>query len=246
MRPTHSTTPELDRLVMDRLPAAERAAVLEHVAACRRCADLHEERATAAVIFSRDVLPRTLPRTLRRVARARWWWRARWLAPVVACAVAVVLVVAPRARVRPELGVKGGGLLRVYARHRGEVTLVGDGTRLTPGDRIRFVVQSDFPYALVVSADGEGTRSVYLPHGGGASQAIPPRVPVEVPGSIELDGARGPERIWALFSRRPLAVAEVAAAIRAAGDLRKAATLAVPGAVQTSLLIEKEEERSRP
>jgi hypothetical protein len=244
MRRTHATTPDLDRLVMDRLPAAERAALLDHLAACRRCAGLHEERTAAAETFAREVLPRTLPRTLRRLDGARWWGRARWLAPAAACAAALALVV-PRPPVRPELGVKGAGVLRVYALHGGQVSLVGDGGRLAAGDRIRFVLQSELPYALVVSVDGEGNRSVYFPHGGGASERIPAQVPVEVPGSIELDGARGPERIWALFSRRPLAVADVAAAMRALapGSLRAAASLAVPGALQTSLLIEKEKGR---
>jgi hypothetical protein len=145
----------------------------------------------------------------------------------------------------PALGIKGGGSLKVFARRGDRAELVEHGRTLAPGDQIRFVLESGgLAYALVLSVDGAGKQSVYFPHGGAGSEAVPAQGRVEVPGSIVLDDAPGPERIWALFSHRPLRHADVAAALRAlagAGPaaLRAAATLPVPDTVQASLLFEK-------
>jgi hypothetical protein len=239
----HATALDLDRLLLDGLPAAQSAAWLAHFQGCPRCGEAYQTHVEAGRRFRRDVLPRT---------RAAMEWRLRsrgrlraalWFAPVVVAGL-VLLAAVPVRRPAPSLGIKGGAVLRAFARRGDHVTAIQDGTRLAPGDRIRFVLQSELPYALLVAADGDGRPSVYFPHGGTASQRVPPAAAVEVPGSIQLDGARGPERIWALFSEQPLGaqVIDAVRAVAAGGPdaLRATPTLAVPGTRQASLLIEKD------
>jgi hypothetical protein len=238
----HATGLDLDRLLLDGLPAVQRAALLAHFQGCPRCGEAYHARLEAGRRFDRDVLPRTRAAMERRIRSGRRSRVALWFAPVLVAGL--VLLAAVPARQRPPLlGVKGSAVLRAYARRGDQVTAVQDGTQLAEGDRIRFVLQSDLPYALLVAADGDGHPSVYFPHGGAASERVPPAAAVEVPGSIELDGARGPERIWALFSEQPLGpeVVDAVRAVAAGGPaaLRATRTLAVPGTQQASLLIEK-------
>jgi hypothetical protein len=81
---------------------------------------------------------------------------------------------------------------------------VEPGDHLRQGDRLRFVVDPGTArYLLVLSIDGAGNHSVYFPAGGARSEAIPDRAG-ELPGSTELDAVTGPERVWAVFSSRPL------------------------------------------
>jgi hypothetical protein len=57
--------------------------------------------------------------------------------------------------------------------------------------------------------------SVYFPPEGGQSAPVGAGRS-ELPGSIELDDAPGPERLFAYFSEQPLPAAEVARALAAA------------------------------
>jgi hypothetical protein len=249
----HLSQWELDALALHALapPAAARAEA--HLADCAPC-----QRAWATLQalhrrFDTDVLPRTLPRLRARaegaVRRPGWTWT---LAPAAALAVALVLGVlwpsspdpGPEG---PEYAIKGGGpRLRVFARRGERVEAVGEGVQLAPGDALRFVVEPEgLPYLLVASLDAAGTVSVYFPYGGQRGERLPEGDgPVELPGSIVLDAAPGPERVWALFSRAPLERAEVEAALRARSlqgldALRTPRPLAVPADAQDTFLFEK-------
>ena len=66
----------------------------------------------------------------------------------------------------------------------------------------------------------------------------------ELPGSIVLDGTLGPERVYALWSREPIAAVPVVAALRAIGArgepaIRNQRILDVRADTQASILIEK-------
>jgi hypothetical protein len=81
---------------------------------------------------------------------------------------------------------------------------------LLPGDALRFVVQpGGLPYLLIVSRDGAGHLTVYYPFGGSRSAELKSEGRNELPGSVELDATPGEERLFALFSRRPLEAARV-------------------------------------
>ena len=126
------------------------------------------------------------------------------------------------------------------------VMRVANGARLAPGDALRFVLYpTGLPYVLIVSVDGAGQVSVYFPFQGQASAPIDGATPVSVPGSIVLDRAVGPERLFAIFSDRPLeahAVRELLARTAAGGSAAIRSTVRLPlvNTVQSTLLFEKE------
>jgi hypothetical protein len=210
-----------------------------HLASCARCqADADELAAVRA-----EFRPRPDAIVLRAPWR-RWWWMV--VPAAVAAALALVYLqpaglqpaglqpaglqpaglqpaglqpAGLRPATTPDLGVKGSEpTLRVFANHAGDVFSVHDGTRLVAGDRIRFVVEpAGMPYVLIASIDSTGAATVYYPYGGIASAAIPPAERSELPGSIILDAAPGPERVFAMFSDAPIASAAVLDQLRQVG-----------------------------
>jgi anti-sigma factor RsiW len=241
--PTHLSSLQLDALALDALPADTRAAASEHLAACATCRAHAEELATLRSHFTVKVLPRTAP-ALRRPPAWRSAWR--WVVPLLAVSAAVLVVLHPPAEDGPAYGVKGGTTLQLFA-HRGERTWkVEQGEELAPGDQVRFRVEGGgLPYVLLVSVDGAGQVNTYHPFGGARSALLPDGALVEIAGSVVLDTAPGPERLFALFSREPLAFDTVLPALRelAAGGataIRHHTMLPVPaGAQQATFLFEK-------
>jgi hypothetical protein len=143
-----------------------------------------------------------------------------------------------------ELGIKGGPMLQVYALRNHQVFAVPDGTVLSAGDEIRFAVMpAGATYVLIASVDGAGSTTIYFPYNGDRSAEVAPQVRTELPGSIVLDNAKGPERLFALFSRSPIAASDVRPELRklvaaGASRLREPQVLAIPAA-QVSLIFEK-------
>ena len=89
---------------------------------------------------------------------------------------------------------------------------------LKPEDRIRFVVNpAGGKYLLVVSRDGAGAISVYYPFGEQKSALVASNTKSELPGSVELDGTLGNERLFAIFSNEPVNASTVESALKA-GD----------------------------
>jgi hypothetical protein len=150
---------------------------------------------------------------------------------------------------RPVLAAKGGPALHLVARRAiagaDRVFGVDPGAALAAGDAIRFALDgADGRYLLVVSVDGAGQINVYYPYGGSAAAPIDPADHLVVDGSIVLDDAPGPERIWAVVSDRAVTVDELRAQLSliAAGGapaIRRGAELAIPDARQTSAWFEK-------
>ncbi|WP_163997448.1 DUF4384 domain-containing protein [Pyxidicoccus caerfyrddinensis] len=247
----HLSQWELDALALRALPPEATTEAEAHLEACTRCQQARASLQATHRHFETDVLPRTLPRLRARregtPPRPRWVWL---LAP--AAALGVALAVLPHWRssspepLPPEYSIKGGPLLRVFARQGERVEEAHEGAVLSPGDALRFVVEpAGLPYLLVVSLDGSGGVSVYFPYGGVRSERLSQAAgPVELPGSIVLDAAPGPERVFALFSRVPLErtdVEEVLRALAARGPraLRETRRLPVPADGQASFLLEK-------
>jgi len=247
----HLSTFHLDALEIGVLSDAEQTAARTHLGACARCrADLEETRA-AAERFRVHVFPRTAGRLTR--ARSIAGWKLA-LGAALAAAVAIVLFVRMRPRdpdaaprdEGPVLAVKGGPSLRAFALRDQRVFAVREGMRLVAGDRLRFVVEpAGLPYLLVASVDGDGKVSVYYPERGDQSGRLPSEMRNELPDSIRLDAAAGPERVFALFSRAPLPVEPVRRALQAVGARGGAAirferTLSVGADAQVTVMFEKE------
>jgi hypothetical protein len=232
---SHLSSLTLDALALDALDAEARARALAHLDGCERCRGDRDAAAELRAHFSAVVLPR------RRVPSAP---RRAWLLVPALAAIVVVFLVWPR-EPPPEIAVKGDAAWQVFA-HRGDLTFaVHDGAELAAGDRIRFVVAPGAArYLLVASIDGAGNATIYYPYGAAASEPIAgPRV--ELPGSIVLDAAPGPERVFALLSDEPLASAAVLAELRAIGAggpdaIRRTFGLTIPAVrAQPSIVFEK-------
>lgn len=241
----------VDALLAGALPAAEQEAAEGHIAACARCsADVAAVRALHQT-FSAEVLPRTLPKVQARAARARP--AKKWAlggAALLAAAAAIALGLyfkrpPPATPDEPYLAIKGSASLRIVAQHGGAQLEVVDGVKLAQGDAIRFVVDPDgLRYLLVASVDGEGQVTVYFPVGGKESGRVEDGHKVELPGSIVLDAARGPERVFALFSKEPIAAEPVVTGLRAIGAggrdaILRTRALPVPAEAQRSIVFEK-------
>jgi hypothetical protein len=267
---THPTALELDRLEMSDLPAQRAAEVGAHVSACDACRrDLEQLRSDRAR-FGDHVFQRSLPAVKERVrggGRPALGRRLGLWIPALA-AVTAVLVVVPRLKqappagttaeqAEPDLATKGGGAaLTIVARVAGKTFAVGPSTGpLAAGTEIRFVVENaTLPFLMIASVDARGQATIYYPFDGRRSAPLGPRSAqvggagpasrVEVPDSIVLDAAPGPERVFALLSRAPLEAAQVKrelARLGAAGPAGIRATRELPVAAeeQSSVLLEK-------
>lgn len=221
---THANPMQLDAIAL----GAGDPQVVAHVDGCAQCAtELAAQRELHAE-FLVNVLPKRRP-------QRRWWLLAL---PALAAAAVVLLLVRPKAPDEPEIAIKGGPAWQVVANRAGATFAVKDGTVLAAADRIRFVVVPDRArYLMIASLDGAGAASIYYPYDGAQSAAVG-AARLEVPDSIVLDTAPGPERLFALLSDAPLSADAVRAALRAVKDVRATTHLDLP-AKQLTLVFEK-------
>jgi hypothetical protein len=245
-------TPHLGDLSLGRLlcglASAEEAQAIEaHARGCPACAAELQAARAAGQRFERFVFPRTLAAVEARASRSRWRLRWPWVLSLCAAAGLALLAVLPQRE--PELGVKGGVALRIFARRSGQTFQVRDGAALLPGDVLRFELASAEQRCAVASVDGRGAANVYYPStllSTLAPAAAATAAAVVLPGAIELDDAAGPERVFAVCSSAPLPSAELDEALRALGrggpsEIRRARALSLPGRAtsQATLLFEK-------
>lgn len=243
--PAHPSPFALSAWVLEALSAEEAARVRGHLAQCERCRGELEAMQAAHARFRRDVLPRTLPGIREHLSWRRFWPGA--LLPTLALTAAALMMITVHHSPSPhEPRAKGGVAMQVFLHEPGGARPARDAERATAGDELRFVVEPDgLPYLLVASVDGTGAASVYFPFDGAQSAPLASAPRQELPGSVVLDEAPGPERIFALFSRHPLdgaAVRRLLLAVGAGGAeaIRATRSLPVAGAdAQVSLLLEK-------
>ena len=267
----HLSSHDIAALELGALSGEPRKRAEAHAAACDRCRRNVEHERALAGHFARDVLPRTLAALSRRgpgtqrLGFPRWprAWAWAWAGGAAAAAACVALALAMPARLGhrqrgagadgPEIALKGGRAsasatpgLRMFARRDGRVFAVSDGARLRSGDEVRFVAEAGgYPYLLLASIDGAFKVNIYFPFDGERSGAVRPGAANELPDSVRLDESPGPERLFALFSRAPLAAADVRASLgtlAARGTAGIRAERAAPVATDASatLLFEKE------
>jgi len=237
MNHTHASALTLDALALGALDRETATQIEAHLASCAACRDDQQAAAALRAQFTRSVLPRGL--AVRRP------WRWAWLAlPAFAAALAVVFALWPRAQPIPEIAIKGDASWQVFANRDGQTFAVRDGAELAAGDRIRFaLLPGGAHYVLVASVDSTGAATIYYPYGGEMSAAIGGER-VEPAGSIALDAAPGPERIFAILSDQPIAAADVVTQLRevatgGAEAIRATHALRLPARAQLSLVFEK-------
>jgi hypothetical protein len=235
----------LERHLLD--PVASPQA--SHVAACPSCRARIARMEEDGERFRRFVFPATVDRIEEAARRrpARWWIALLAPVPVLAAVVAVVLAVRPVGPAEDYLGLKGaGGLgLTAFARDASGPRAVPDGGSVPASAALRLRVRASAPCRLfVLSLDARGAVSRL--DAGGAEGFPLEAGQHDLPGGVELDGAGGPERLFAVCAPAGLAWPEVERAGRAAaeggaGAVRGASRLGgLPaGAAQATLLLEK-------
>lgn len=251
MSDRHLAPYDLERLQRNEIDPALAAAARGHLARCDDCRAIDRQLREHHLEFERSVLPRLAPRLRERLERPagrsrRWVW-------ALAAAVPAILVLAlslNRSSLKgpgdSDLLTKGGGDMVVFRRRGDSVRALVPGEKLSAGDALRFrLAPGDHAYAMVASVDAAGKATIYVPLGGDASAPVPQGGAWEAPGSVTLDDTVGPERLFALFSRKPIAAATVIGALEAVGRggadaIRKVDHLDVGADSQASVLFEKE------
>jgi hypothetical protein len=243
----HPTDLALERHLLD--PAA--SPVAPHLAGCDACRARVARMEEEGQRFRQFVYPATVDRIEAAAAGrkpARWWLAV--LAPVAAAAAAVVAVVVlkpagPAGPGADYVGLKGAPVaLAAFVKHGAGAAEVADGAAVAPAEALRLRVRTAAPCRLfVLSVDGRGAVS-RLDAGGPAGTALDAGQH-DLPGGVELDGAPGPERLFAVCAPPKVAWPDVEKAAHAAGggadQVRRSTSLgALPaGTTQATLLLEK-------
>lgn len=246
--------PSLFELSRCELAAAPPPALLQHVEGCRRCTEamisladaraelLGSDPAAASALAARRITAAATER--RRPERAWWRWLPVGLVPVAA---AVLFLSVPRERPlldEPTVRTKGALAVEAYCKRGERVFPVAEGADFFPGDRLRFAYTKAEPgYLVLFGVDDAGQVFPYYQEGTLAAVEARPGSRVMLPGSVELDEHHGWERVFALWSPRPVAETAVRHAValalrEAGGDIRKATRLALE-ADQVSFLLRR-------
>lgn len=247
----HVSTFHLEAMRLGAMARSARDRAARHLVACVRCRELAAQWEASLREFADGALARTRASLHDRAEAAQGTAHRRpvdrkvlgWATAFAAAAALAGLSVVWRAPTshegvdanpgalgatsEPAVSVKGGLSFAIAAR-RGDRVFHADAQPLRAGDRIRFVLDGvSSSYLMVGSVDGAGHANIYVPYGGAQSVLVASRPPasahLEIEGSIVLDRAPGPERVFALVSQRPLAVGPVRSALLAIGAAGPAA-----------------------
>lgn len=207
----------LERWTLGELGSAEAAALSAHVASCdhctRRLGALESERTALlarapAEVASAQILAR-LEREPAPSGWRSWWastsWASRAWAPLVALTLVMVYVL-PRPQPGQDQRTKGGGpTLAMYVNRPEGPVRAEPGVSLGAGAQIQFrYTASGRRYLYLVSVDGRRAITPLAPADGGLSVPIEPTGDHVLPGSIILDDAVGPERVFAFYTDVPM------------------------------------------
>ena len=185
-----------------------------HLESCPACRARLAERGARIAEFEATLAAPTWTRIQTEAgARRRRWRRAFPLALLGTAAAALALFVAPR---RPPTASgptpKGSAPAEIICRRGDRTFVVGSGDEVAAGDALRFLPLPIWPEARFIqvgSVDGTGSYAPFYPASDdGVSVALPARG-APLGGSIRLDGAPGPERLFVVLSATPLATREV-------------------------------------
>jgi hypothetical protein len=255
---------ELDVLLAVEFPAAGGEQRSAHVGTCPRCAARLRELERGRTAFEAMGFGFKGPAAGGVRARPRRWRWAGWLGATGALAAAVVGVVvagvgamdwrwghaAPSAasarsatdrggEVAPagEVRLKGGPQLQLFIRHEGRLREAAERDRVYAEDQLQFVYSSAHSgYVAVLSRDGAGVVSVYVPSDPRRVTSVPAGSHQAFPESTILDGTLGREQVFALFCDRAV---ELAPLVR---TLFERATLEAPmGCSMRRIELDKQE-----
>jgi len=231
-------------LVDNELSEKERADIESHLSGCARCRQRIEK-----LKFERRSLYERIPRLDLEEARPRPRWQPALAAACACLLLAIGLWFFWSGEDRPgSVAFKGEApALSFRVERQGRVFEGRAHMQLRPGDRVRFAYSlGENAYLLIINLDGEGKTTAYYPSGSDESLAVKAGQKVFLPGSIRLDQYLGPERIFAVFTRKPLSVSEVESAVDRAWkrtrDIEKIETLSIEGYQITIPIIKVKED----
>ena len=246
-----------DRLMTGELDGTDQQVALRtHIEGCPVCTERQNDLARGAQAFAASSAARRPPslRMSGAVAAGRSWWRPRARARVLVGAfitagmAAAMVVLAARPGGDHDRHIKGGPLkLEAFVKRTdGAIESLLPGSRVVPGDALRFAVSAPFDgFFGLVSADAAGNVMSYLPGTAPTLLAVPAGDGQLVDGSIELDQVLGNERLVAFLCHRRLDISQLLSTVRsalasAAGDPKRMDLVASPaGCVSTTLWFEK-------
>lgn len=192
-----------------------------HIQGCVACQKRRQDRASAVTFFE-DVLAaptwtrvvsERASRSPRRRLRAIGWPVGLLLGLGVA-SVVVVVVAADR---RPPgaalyVAAKGHAAAEIICRRGDSTSVVATGDVVAPGDLLRFRPLSMWPGARFIqigSVDGTGSYTSFYPARDDAISVALPANGLPLEGSIRLDAAPGPERVFVVVSMTPISATDV-------------------------------------
>jgi anti-sigma factor RsiW len=177
--------------------------------------------------------PRSLVKRFEVSQRRGWRLPLVLLAPVLAAAAALVVLIPAQ-----DVSTTAAGVSLSLYREREEVAaLVVQGETLAPDDLLRFEVRSEgrSGYVAVLTWDVEGAVAVAYPAEGEAAAPFDAKAPL-LSGSIGLEGRKGEVEAYLLFSSEPFALDWAVVALR---EGREVASVAPKGVSvgRTSFLV---------
>jgi hypothetical protein len=228
-----------DALAADELDAGERHALEQHVMRCVRCHARERALSELRDRFDAQQPARVPADPIASGVRAK---PRTWLAAVavtVAVAAAALLALSPRgdgaSAVAPTERTKGGEHIAFFLKRGDQVQRGARDQNVQPGDKLRFLYSAPRArYLAIVSLDSKHQVSIFYPASERAER-VEPGVDVALPSAVELDGALGEERVYALFCDVPLELA----ALRAELGEQGAAFAAPAGCTMDALVLRR-------
>ena len=216
----------LDDLILNGDGEASRQAA-SHLQSCDDCRQRYEGRQASLDQFEREQAGFFWQKARRGYLRRRSTRRAFLLGIPCGLAATCVLVFLARSGPGPAesyLAAKGVGALEIHCLRAGRTFPLHLEDAVEPADEIRFIPRpssSTVHFVQVASIDGTDQFTPFYPSSPSASSLPlpPPGQPLD--GSIRLDSAPGPERLFFVFSPEALSVSQVEHVARLhVGDLR--------------------------
>ena len=237
----------LERLVAKDLTPAEGSSISIHLGACTECRKALEELHLDTAAFKAEVPYAAFRiehehKQTAHIANATPIWRRFWVpAFSAAAALAVILLtgVTPRRVEDDHVRIKGAGVSLTFAvLERGIARQGENGETLPAGTTLQLSYDAgDFTYVAVVGTDASGSGTVYYPENGSTLAPLPSGVRGTLPFSLTLDPTPGREHFVAVFSREPLPLVSIVAALHKAGENGE---LILPvGVAQSTVWMEK-------
>lgn len=251
--PTCPRRIELEQARVRELSPEQNHALLAHAETCAACKTWMQANAAAEAEFLARHPYAALARSIERRDRAARRRRLLLLRLAPACAAVALLAVGGWLAVSgkdtggPGTRIKGEVAISAFLMRGGQIRPASADEIFAPNDRVQFLYSSgEQRYLLLLSIDDRGRVFDYTPGGTGQSAPIQPGERRPLPESIELDESPEAERVFAIFSDRPLAFAEVRVQVERAfealrhrgGTVRDLARLPLPWP-QASLMLQK-------